>query len=436
MNDNPLRWLRVRLTAWYMVWFCAIVGSLGVGLFITIRHQISQQLDNSLIAAMSELKRAAQIREDEAHSAHGAVVDAFEELRIPDRTLFLLRHDGTPVKPEQAPDWVRQLARMATAAGRADTVHVDSDDVTLRAHAEAFALLSGERMVAIAAADRVELNDRYAALIAAFGGAALAALLAASAGGWFLVRKSTLPVEHSMEYMRRFMGDAAHELRTPLAVLRSRAEIALQQQRAAADYVAALEDINSESQRLGRIVDDLLLLARADTGERPIERSRIYLDDIVLDAVHSAKPIAEKKGVSLEVRDCAEAEVVGDATLLRQLAMILLDNAIKFTEVGGRISVRVGMTDGAPALAVKDTGRGISAEGLPFVFDRFHKGNREDTNTSTGAGLGLSIAKWVADAHRATIELRSHPGQGTTVAVRFPAAPSAASTALATPKGD
>src|SRR5438477_17645 len=124
-------------------------------------------------------------------------------------------------------------------------------------------------LVAIVVGNNVELQDRYAALIAAFGGAGLAALLLVAAGGWLLVRKSTAPVEATIEHMRRFMADAAHELRTPLTVLRSRAEVTLQQPRDAATYVAALGGIEREAKRLGSIVEDLLILARADAGERP-----------------------------------------------------------------------------------------------------------------------------------------------------------------------
>src|SRR6185437_6804768 len=112
-----------------------------------------------------------------------------------------------------------------------------------------------------AVADKVELEDRYASLIATFGAAAAAALLLVVAGGWFLVRKSTAPVERTIEHMRRFMADAAHELRTPLTVVRSRADVALQQPRSPAEYAEALRGIERESRRLGSIVDDLLILA-------------------------------------------------------------------------------------------------------------------------------------------------------------------------------
>ena len=239
-------------------------------------------------------------------------------------------------------------------------------------------------------------------------------------------RKSTAPVERSIEHMRRFMADAAHELRTPLTVLRSRAEVALQQPRAAREYEEALRGIESEAKRLGTLVEDLLILARADAGERPIVRERLYLDDLTLEAAGAARAVAQAKGVALDVDEFDEAPVVGDPTLLRQLVMILLDNAVKFTERGGRVRVRVGAPNDRALLVVEDTGAGITTEQLPHVFERFYRGDaarsRANGNGADGAGLGLSIAKWIADAHQAEIALASAPGEGTHVSVRFAAA--------------
>ena len=278
-------------------------------------------------------------------------------------------------------------------------------------------------MVAVAVADKVELEDRYAALIATFGAAAAAALLLVVVGGWFLVRKSTAPVERTIEHMRRFMADAAHELRTPLTVLRSRAEVALQQPRLAGDYQEALLGIEREAKRLGSIVEDLLILARADAGERPIARERVYLDDLTLDAAGAARVVAQAKGVAVELEEFDEAPVQGDPTLLRQMVMILLDNAVKFTAQGGRVRVRVGSPADRPTLVVEDTGVGIAPEQLPHVFERFYRGDpartRGNGGAPDGAGLGLSIAKWIADAHGAEIALASELGAGTRVSVRF-----------------
>ena len=221
---QPLTRIRFRLTVWYAATFGLILVLLGGGLFTVIRSQITAQLDASLEAATQQLIRAANIREMEAQEARGQVVDAVDELHIPDRQLFLLTAAATPFKPPAAPEWVTRAGRRAAAAGGDITVnaHVGRGH-TLRIHATMFTTSSGTQYIALAAADRVELEDRYASLIGAFGGAALAALLLVALGGWVLMRKSTAPVEATMAQMRRFMADAAHELRTPIAVLRTRA---------------------------------------------------------------------------------------------------------------------------------------------------------------------------------------------------------------------
>ena len=440
-NEHPLAKLRLRLTAWYVATFFFILLLLGSGLFITIRRQLARQLDDSLHDATEELARAARIREMEAHSAHGKVVDAVDELHILDRTLYLLDINGRPVKPASADEWIREAARRAARRphGRLDVDHEVRGEIPLRLHAERFLLGSGRPMIAIAVTDRIELEDRYARLIAAFGGAALAAVVLVAAGGWILVRKSTAPVERNIAHMRRFMADAAHELRSPITVLRSRAEVALQQPRERSDYVAALRGIEMESGRMGRLVDDLLTLARADVGERAIDRRRVYLDDLALDAASAAQVVAARRDISVSVDQFEEAVVVGDEVLLRQLMMILLDNAVKFSRAGSQVRLHVGMANGSPTVVVEDDGIGITAEDLPHVFERFYRADRARGRTAgtdsdrvqAGAGLGLSIARWICDAHHATIAISSAPNDGTTVTVTFPAAEPATDTAPA-----
>lgn len=413
--------LRLRLSAWYLGTFCIILALLGGGLFLVIRSQLSRELDGSLRSATQELVRAARIREKEAASAQGAVVDAVDELRIPDRSLHLLTTAGKPVKPDSAEPWLRAAAVKAGSAGSVDEEYELAGERTVRVHAERFTLASGSPLVGAVVADKVELENRYAALIGAFGAAAAIALLLVAAGGSIMVRKSAAPVERTMAQMRRFMADAAHELRTPITILRSRAEIALQQPREGEAYVSALRGVEAESIRLGRIVDDLLTLARADAGERPIDLERFSLDEVALDAAAAAGVMAESKGLTLVVGDCVECYVEGDANLVRQLTLILLDNAIKFTPSGGQVRVRVVEDDGRCTLNVEDNGPGIPPEQLPNVYDRFFRGDPA-RGRSEGAGLGLSIARWIADAHKAEIEITSTVGRGTRATVRFPPA--------------
>jgi signal transduction histidine kinase len=411
--------LRVRLTIWYVATFGLIIVLLGAGLFAVISYQLSQQLDDSLKSATTELMRAARIREVEAAGARGRVIDAVDELNMPDRILYLLDVRGNPIKPAKVDNWIREAAKDAGRVGQITIQRELPDDKTLRLHARRFTLSSGHQLVAVALADQVELEYKYADLITAFVVIAFAALFLVAAGGFFLVRKSTAPIERSMEFMRRFMADAAHELRTPITILRTRAEIALQQPREAAHYVSALRGVEAEARRLGGIVDSLLVLARADAGERQIDKERIFLDDIAVDAAGAAQVVARQKNVKVMVDEFEEAPVDGDPALLRQLIMIVLDNAVKFTDAGGQVHVRVSMHEGGPTFAVEDTGIGIKQEELSLVFQRFFRGETARSRTD-GAGLGLSIASWIAREHGAEISLSSEPGKGTKVIVTFP----------------
>ncbi|OLC08310.1 MAG: hypothetical protein AUH42_01825 [Gemmatimonadetes bacterium 13_1_40CM_70_11] len=417
---NPLARLRLRLTLWYGGVLTLILVLLGGGLFFAIRHQISRQLDLSLQAATLALEGAARIREVERARATGPVVDAVDELHIPDRDLYLFDGAGRPIKPAQAPVWIEDAARLAARAGVADRDLDTSRDHQVRLHAARFTSETGTSYVAAVAADRLELEDQYASLITAFAAAAIVGLLLVAGGGYLLVRKSTAPVERSMDQMRRFMADAAHELRTPITILRTRAEVALGQERVAGQDEATLRAVERETARLGDIVEDLLTLARADAGERPVARVPLYLDDVAAEAVDAVRTLAEQKRVQVEVGTFEEAQITGDAALVRELLLIVLDNAVKFTPTAGRVRLDVATADGHATVAVTDTGVGIPAEQLPRVFERFYRGEPA-RHEAQGAGLGLAIARWIADAHGASIDITSTPGAGTTVKVTFPA---------------
>jgi len=413
--------LRLRLTAWYAGTFFAILALLGVGMFASITRRFDSELDASLRDAARELVRASGVAP--RTGAEGQPAEIGRVLRIPGRSLYLTDSAGRPLAGAALEPWLQRLAQRAGAGIRdsASATHGEGERI-LRAHGERLRLANGRAAVALAVGDEVELEDRYTALIVAFGAAALLSVMLVAAGGYLLARKSTEPVERAMAHMRRFMADAAHELRTPLTVMRSRAEVALTRPREPEAYVAALQSLERETIHLSRIVDDLLTLARADAGQRPIERTRVFLDDVLLDAAESARAIAEPRCVRVEVGEFDEAPVTGDPQLLRQLAMILLDNAVKFTGPNGEVRAAVARVNDAAVLTIEDTGIGITQEQLPHVFERFYRGDAARTRDAgvEGVGLGLSIAQWIAQEHGASIRIASRPGQGTRVVVQFP----------------
>ena len=418
---QSLAGLRLRLTAWYAGIFVSILALLGGGLFFAIGHRMSRQLDASLRTAAAALMQAARIREAELAGAQGVVADAVDELHIPDRSLYLFAAGATPIKPAEAPDWVREAAREAERAGTARRDLETREDHILRLYAERFTGANGTVYVATAVADRLELEYEYATLIRAFAAAALAALLLVAGGGYVLTRQSTAPIERSMQQMRRFMADAAHELRTPITLLRTRAEVAAGQDRDPTRDTTTFHAIEREADRLGAIVGELLTLARADAGERPVKHDVLFLDDTAASAVEAVRTLAEHKRVSVEIATFEEAHVTGDPALLRELFLIVLDNAIKFTPAGGGVRLDVSVANGHAAVVVTDSGIGIPAAELPHVFERFYRGDAA-RRAAEGAGLGLAIARWIAEVHGARIDIASEPGAGTRVRMTFPVA--------------
>jgi signal transduction histidine kinase len=219
--------------------------------------------------------------------------------------------------------------------------------------------------------------------------------------------------------MRRFVADASHELRTPAAVLRTRAEVALQRARSVEEYAEIMEKTKDEAERLGRVVDGLLLLAAADEDRLPVRRQRVFLDDILVQASEMAHTLAVSKGITLELGAFEEAPADADPELVRQLFLILLENAVKYTPSPGTVRADVTADAASCHVAVSDTGPGIPAEVLPHVFERFYRAD-PSRKREGGSGLGLAIAKSIADAHGAQISLDSVVGKGTMVRVSFP----------------
>lgn len=417
-EDRALRRLRLRLTAWYVGTFLVILLLLGVGLFQVIARQLSDHLDRSLRVAIQEVLREAHVRRSEGREARSALAEAVDELQDDERPLYLFDGRGRLLVPEATHPRVVSAARRALRSATVDLEFPTDTGQRWRLRAQRLEE-DGEPYVLVAVADLEGVQGQTLHVLEAFEGAAAVALLLVGIGGYRLAGVSTRPVERGMEQMRRFIADAAHELRTPVAVLRGRSEVALERARSPAEYVAALEGVAREAARMGVIVDDLLTLARADSGVQPVGREPCYLDDLAADAASSLQVLADSRGVRLEIGRYEEAPAVGDPALLGQLLRIVLDNALKYTPSGGEVRLDVFAEDGSSCVVVQDTGIGIAPDALPHVFERFYRADPARA-PAMGTGLGLSIARWIVEAHRARIDLDSEPGRGTRVLLRFP----------------
>src|SRR5271157_3147214 len=240
-------------------------------------------------------------------------------------------------------------------------------------------------------------------------------------------------LERSFEEVRRFTADAAHELRTPLAILRNEAEVALRIPRESEQYRDCLENMLEEIDHLSRLSEILLFLFREDAGLGAHTGDVLSLDQIVREVADDIRVVAAEQNLELMVDASSPCNVLGNAEQLRRLLFNLLDNAIKFTPAGGGIGIRVERQKVQARVIVSDSGDGIAPEHLPRIFDRFYRVDSARSRRTGGNGLGLSISKSIVEAHRGSIEVKRQPNAGTQVTVTLPATTSPPSRA---PKGE
>ena len=228
-------------------------------------------------------------------------------------------------------------------------------------------------------------------------------------------------LEQAFERDRRFTADASHELKTPLAVLRGDIEVALRRERTPDEYQRVLQSSLEEIERLTKLTEDLLTLARSDAGESVLDLEPVELDRLASEARAYIAPLAKSAGVALTYEAPASPVIIrGDQKRLKQLLVNLMDNAIKYSAAGGSARLSLQVEDSSAVIEVTDTGRGIPASALPHVFERFYRHTDPRDSRVTGFGLGLAISKWIVDAHGGSIEADSKEGGGTTFTIRLP----------------
>ena len=227
-------------------------------------------------------------------------------------------------------------------------------------------------------------------------------------------------LERSFRQVQQFSADASHELRTPLTVIRGEAEVALMRPLPPEEYQRRMRSILESAERMSQIMENLLLLARADSDRPQVRLEPVPLDEVLLAVYEMVERPAREKDLSLEIEEADEATVLGDRVWLQQMVTNLATNAIRYTPAGGRIRLSVTRDAGDAVVQVTDSGIGIPAEHLPHIFDRFYRVDTGRSRDSGGTGLGLSIVKWVTESHGGEVFLESTPGQATTFTVRLP----------------
>jgi heavy metal sensor kinase len=452
--------IRWRLTLWNGAVLAAVLLGFAAGIYALVARAVHGRIDRSLLAAYRELGHdypeaadaagwlanwLAEAKEHEnfscvVYGSGGAAFARTEELPA----------DSVPAAPAGAANEPRLL----------DLTLADGD----RQRGLAGRLQAGGKDFTVLILAPLEEADReLGRLFAALALAVPAALAVAAGSGYALARKALTPLErlrrsteaitaarldlrlpvenardelgrmaqtinamiarleHSFAEIRRFTADASHELRTPLTAIRTEAEVALARPLGEEDARQLLGSILEECGRLTRLTEQLLALAREDSGAARPAAQPVDLASLLRGVAEVMRPLAEARGVRLADETDGAVLARGEAARLRQVFFNTVDNAIKYTPSGGMVTVRSIRRGREVVVTVADTGEGIPPEHLPRVFDRFYRVDKARSREQGGTGLGLSIAKGIVESHGGRIELESKPGQGTTCTVTLPA---------------
>lgn len=462
------RSIRFRLTAWYAGLLAGLLILFGVSIYIGLGHYLRSHLTDTLT------KEARQIGEtllvNVGLSGEAYVVDEIKEHFAPEiNGLFLrvTRSDGSTLYESDSPKDASFDPRHVPAA-RLDLSQALSQverlpgGVEMMICAVPFTPREGSRFLIEAGAPLTQSESVLHGLLLTFAVGLPLVVAVAVAGGYIVMRRALKPVgeitrtaeqissrnlserlpeantgdelealslalnkmiariEHSFRHMKRFTADASHELRTPLTVLRGELEAVAQRPDIPTDARETIESALEESERLSKIVESLLAISRLDAGEALMTRERFDLAELVADTVEQMRLLAEDKRITLSCSAKDAVQVEGDPGRLKQVVVNLADNAIKYTNEGGKVNIRVAAVDGQALLEVSDSGVSIPSEALPHVFERFYRVDKARSRQMGGAGLGLSIVKSICEAHGGHITVESTGGQGSRFTVKLP----------------
>ena len=451
--------IRVRMTLWYVAALAIVLIAFSAGVLLLQERFSRSQFDNELATLAATISSAVRAELAEGHDLAHAAAETREDFDIPNRTIVIVGADGRPIAARWR-GYRRPDLPPIPSAGVAAATFVQ-DGVPWRTRMQRESSADGPFAVFVAAAQTPMLRERRLLLRALLIGAPLA-LVASAIVCWWAAARALQPltamsdqaeritvrsldtrlsgadasdevgqlrrafnrllerVARGVAAHRQFMADASHELRTPVCAARTAAEVILSRpHRDEEEYRDAFEIVAAQTRRLARMVEDMLVLARADAGGYRPHLVLEPVDELLDECAAAAGVLAAVNGVRFEaaIPDAVVAEV--DASLLRQLAMNLLENAIKHTPCGGRVTLSLRETSGFAEIAVIDTGCGIADAERDRIFERFV---RLDTarDASGGAGLGLAIARWIAEAHHGTLTLDESGPSGSTFVARLP----------------
>jgi heavy metal sensor kinase len=438
--------IRTRLTIWYLVVIVVLLLVFSAVAYFMLSNNLYQSLDNSLETRSNELK------------ATDVFAGQPNELLLTFDSNGILQQEFGPLIDS---DSINELVGQALSGQDGFLTVVTTDKQGVRLYATSFRLPFFNQVVIVvgqltSGITGVLATFRYVLIIAG-----LSVVVLAGIGGLFLASRVLKPVERitktaqeigesdlsrrinvssddelgrlastlngmigrleeAFNRQRQFTADASHELRTPLAVMQAESTLALSKERTESDYRKSLETISQESAYMSAVIGKLLFLARSDAGKEPLYFEEVDLKEQIIELSTNVEALAMDKGIRLKV-DALESLVVnGDRVKLRQLFINILENAIRYTPSEGNISVSLIKKEAMAVVAVSDTGMGIPPEHLPHIFERFYRVDKARSRAEGGVGLGLAIAKFIAESHGGKIEVESQVEKGTTFYVSIP----------------
>ncbi|MFZ4627351.1 MAG: sensor histidine kinase [Blastocatellia bacterium] len=473
MDCSVMASLRFKLTFYYLAILSLVLVGFGIVLYAYLSRTLMTTIDASLAAQIEQIeRRVAFAAGGEAASVGGGTGDLLLQLspqvtqildeqgRIVDEVMVLTGDQliADPAELQARPLGETRFMTLQTERGeplRVATRRVRDPE----GEPGTYFIRLGQSLRSLEEARRrllvgLGLTIPLVLLMGSFGGLILArqalrpvdrmTKIADRIGGGDLTERVPVPayqdeigrlavtinqmiarLQAAFERQRQFSADASHELRTPLSVIRADLEIALRRERTIPEYQEVLASTLEEAVRLSRLVEDLLLLTRADVGRLELECQPVNVTTLGREVVDYLQPLAAQRQQTLTWASEAPRDLVlpADPLRLRQMLINLIDNAVKFTGEGGEIALTLTEESGNALLRVRDTGRGIPPEDLPLIFDRFFRRSAMTGDRSTpGTGLGLSIVRWIVEAHGGTIGVTSRLGEGTEFQLRLPLA--------------
>jgi two-component system, OmpR family, sensor histidine kinase CiaH len=404
---TPIRW---RLVGWNLLVLATILLSLGWATYLALSRSLMDETDRTLAAQaqtvgsrVGEERTEGRPHLDEESAYSGGL---FYLMMGPNGQIL-----SNPQRVDLGSDSLRLSSR---SFPHYETSSISGDPVRL--YVQPLSGMGTDGLALVVGQSVQSQQNILATLLLVLLVGSGAGLALSLVGAWFLAGRALVPIQEALRRQQQFIADASHELRTPLTVLHAATDLLHQHRDQPMEAnVDLLQDVRGEIGRMERLVGDLLTLARSDLGEIDLATGRLDLRLLSGEVARLVGPLAEERGIRLESQDGGTSLLVeADPDRLQQLLLILLDNALKHTPSGGKVTIAIRRRGPMGCVEVVDTGSGIPRDQLPKVFDRFYRVEKARSRGQGGAGLGLSIARSLAEAHGGQLTLESAPGAGTT----------------------